>query len=175
MALSAAVAAAAIKSAFGYIGRQALDPDPNNQRIKPTAVRDKIADRLGVTGDSNRLSLLAHVNQAQRVADAGADMQDNQYSTAVIGAPPLDRSLDPGMGRYGYRVIIVITDPSTISSWERQEIVYSPTPLSPADTLSQAFQQFERTRTDIDTDPKANATSASTSIDGRIISAGRAP
>ena len=166
MALSDVQIAGAIKSTLGHIGKGHGD-------IQVLKVRDAVAKKLGVTDPRELLQILSHVQQARRISTAGDEMTDDTNNKPHARNLPLDRSGDPARGKYIYRVIITVFDPSTLSAHDTQEIVYSNDRLGADSIKAAAFAQFERHRYDISTDPKRDQVSASASISGRIISAGR--
>lgn len=168
MPLTPSQVAATIKSTIGHYGKQ-------GGQINAVKVRDAIANRLGVTGGPELNAMLAHVTSAKRMLEAGAVLDSQSDLAAPLQAHPLDRSLDPAHGKYGYRVLIHVTDSDTLTSYSALEIVYSNSPMTRGEATAAAFQQWERNRYDIGTDPKRNDTGANVNISGEILTVGRAP
>lgn len=166
MALTPVQIAGTIKSTVGYLGKY-------GGVINAVRVRDKIAAKLGVTNPADLNAMLAHVTQTKRLAEAGTQLEQDTSGTPHARNLPLDRSLNSGEGRFGYRVIVHVTDPNTLTSYTKLEIVYSDTPLSAGDIRQRGLSQWEANRYDIDTDPAAKSVGAKVTATAEIISAGR--
>lgn len=166
MALSSVVKAAVLKSTLGHLSQ-------SGGSKSTLTIRDRAAAKLGITGSSDLLSALSAVQQGRRVWTAGGELD-----TATPDQPhdrnlPLDYSLNDQNGRYGYRVIVDVTDPSTLSAYSMERIVYSNVPVSPDQIKDAATRDVRANLIVVDTDPRRRPDVRGATVTATIVSAGR--
>lgn len=166
MAVSPLTAASIIKSTLSYLSLGGGEYDF-------TDVRSKIAEKLNLSSPSDIASLNAHMQSANRVAGAGLSLEEATDQNKPQTGLPLDRSLNSGEGRYGYRVLVHVTDSDTLTSYTSLQFIYADSPLSAAAVRSRALDQWRQDRYDIDTDPKRFDVGMRVNATAEIWTAGR--
>lgn len=138
-------------------------------------VARKVIDKFGPIQpqDVSRVHLI--VRQQQSAAMAGQQLAVSLSAPGTTAGLPIDWSLNGQSGKYGYRVVVTVTDPTTGESYDTIVYVTSNTPMSGQGILDAAQPMAESfARIGSVTNPSAAGSSPS-SVDMRIISAGRVP
>lgn len=155
-------------SAFAIIGGAA-------GRLRPGEIAGRIIAKYGgMTDLGDQNTVLAIVRQQQAAFDQGAAMNTADALTPVTPSTR-DWSLLESLGRYGYKVEVVLIDPVTGQRWRQLYVIESDTALSPSEVMERASRDARQNAATRRTNPVREGALLNIQITTRVVSAGRRP